>query len=325
MYRTQPTQTHRGETAMIINDQPNKLNLNGYLRMSCIVLLGGGAIGFIGYLVAKVIFLIYIFPFLMGLAGGILLDAQNRKAKIHTQKAAIFFGVLMGLAIYLGLRFPSYLQFRSNSRNAFREDILAEGNDPQDYNLDGIVDRALVHETGLTGFLGYLIYRSQTGVTLTTISTGANTNLDPFATWMYWLFELGLMTVLPIIMLRKSASRSFCEQCNEWRSKPKHLGGVSLGRYEEILGLVKSQDFEHLGEVLSEDTDLPSIEVYLDACENCVSASTYLILTRFAWGGRSILEKTLYREIIAPAQKSALQQGFARRKTLIQPGLEPAA
>src|SRR6185503_18015763 len=89
------------------------------------------------------------------------------------------------------------------------------------------LDYALQEETGHPGFVGYMLYKASTGVSIGSLSRSSSVNLGPILTVAYWLLEFALILGLTVQMGRKATGASFCESCGNRYGGEKHLGGTT--------------------------------------------------------------------------------------------------
>jgi hypothetical protein len=145
--------------------------------------IGGSIVGaiVIGAFVAflgQAVYLIIIFPLLMGIAGGIFSLANVLRFDIQRRSIAILIGIGLGALIYISYRYSDYLLFI----------------------------RTLSSAKSLA-FFDYLRLSAALG---TTVGAGVSALRVPFgetATWVYWLVEALLVIGLSAYIAQMAASK----------------------------------------------------------------------------------------------------------------------
>ncbi len=59
-----------------------------------------------------------------------------------------------------------------------------------------LVNYSLEKETGHSGFIGYILFKANKGVSIGRIFRSDALNLGPIFTWLYWLVELGVIAFI---------------------------------------------------------------------------------------------------------------------------------
>lgn len=302
--------------------QPSQIvPAGGALLLVLAILIGGAVIGALVSLISNFVYLIFVFPLVMGFIGGGVVAIAVRAGKIRNPGVALLGGVLIGLVIYGSMWTVDYLQFR----NAVKSEILKRTPNAGTAEMETYIDKVLVTETGQPGFLGFVLITDQDGVSIGKVGSSNPINLGPTFSWVYWVLELLLIIWLAAQGGRTPAREPFCEACGRWYRKPELLGTLGTSRTKEILGLIEGNQFQRLGEELQSNPALPNVGVFLATCgEDCANGDSYLVTSqqnRNSKGG--VVSKDLVKGLITPFQLQDLRRGIAERRSLY--GLEPTA
>jgi hypothetical protein len=280
--------------------QPSQIvPAGGALLLLLVILVGGFAIGALASFLANVLYIILVFPFLMGAIGGEFSLLSIRYGKIRNPSVALVGGLLMGLVIVVSFWLVSYLQFTNNG--------------------------AAFANSAQPDFFKYIQVMAQKGVPVIHIGNVDLLNLGPVFSWIYWAFEIILIVWLSSRPGKTQAREPFCETCNHWYPKPALLGTLGSSRQKEVLNLIESGQLQKLGEELQSNPALPNVGVFLATCgADCVDGDSYLAVNRQVRSSRGGVGATgLASGLISPPQLQDLQRGIEARRALY--GLEPPA
>jgi hypothetical protein len=184
-----------------------------------LLLTGMSVAGFLVGLIASVIshwlYLVVIFPIGMGVVlggiGSFLVKFGKARAKFVLWSA----GAIAGLATMFGLHVGYF---------------VSELNE-----LEGRVPgvRAVVLRDP-TAFFRFLDMRAERGVV---IGKGgqADKNLGYEGSYVYWVFEMGLIGYIAFIIFSQSAATPLCERCQGWKSE-RYLGRMTPVPAELVTG-----------------------------------------------------------------------------------------
>ena len=90
----------------------NKICPQGLKWLILTTIIGGATIGGLTFLISQLIYLIIIFPVIMGILGGGLNALAIDKGKVRNPLVATGFGLLMGLSIYGSMNLGNYWLFK---------------------------------------------------------------------------------------------------------------------------------------------------------------------------------------------------------------------
>lgn len=275
----------------------------GFLFLSiCGGIIAGLAFGVIG----SFIYLIFVFPVIMGFIGGYVITESVKYTKTRNAYFVTVSSVLTVIVLYVAFHYMKYIVF--GVITAFQ----AFG-DFSDKSLEAgkiIAEYALKKETGHSGFIGYMLYKAQQGVSIGRIFRSSRLNLGPIFTWVYWLIEAGLIGFITITTGKQILKKPFCEHCNSWYTGKKHIGGVPINKETEILNSIKQKDFARVGAILEENAESPSLELYLQSCQSCDKNNSSLSITLVKFSNGRLVSKEVSETILKPAEKKLLMEGI---------------
>jgi len=215
-----------------------RLPFGGLLGLILATIIGSLVIGGLVFAVSHLIYLIVLFPLVMGAVGGGLLALVVRSSKIRSPIIAGLFGLLLGIGILGVYRFAEYyIDFRNEVTTAVREE---GGEDVSQEEIDQFIDDVLQEEVGASGFLGYLRYSATLGTTITRSSS--EIALDENATWIYWGIELLIVALFCAGLAFAAARKPFNEEADEWYPDPQYVGSVDWKARKEFYKLLNEGD-----------------------------------------------------------------------------------
>ena len=287
-----------------------------FLAGAVIVALGGLLIGVITSFVSNLIYIVILFPLGMGFIGAMILDKVITTLKIRKLALGVFLGGLMALVIYGAYHYTDYQTFRFVAASAMDEKLVEETGESSPEVSAVFVDYALSEETGHTGMLGYILYKAKLGVSIGKIVSTNDFNLGPFFTWIYWLVELGIIGWMTVPTAKEAAGQPFCERCHAWYGKEEHLGGCSASEYDKTLQVLSQKNFSQLGEMLVQDAELPSLEVYMQTCQKCNTNSPWFTLKKISFDQKGKIQfQTLLQQYISASDKRKIVEAMAYNAT----------
>ncbi len=228
-------------------------------------ILAGLVTGAVTAGITQLIYLFFLFPLVMGGAGGTAVAWGIKKGKVRNPIIGGVFAAATGLFIYAAMNYANYLFFRQEISKAIVNEIrTSTSNEPEQVdNIDQIIDKFIKDYSGESGFLGYLKFLANQGVKLTRGSSkiefaGEN------AAYINWSLEIFIIESTAIWLAVKAANRPFCEEANDWYGEEKLRGTATLDSQENLLNLLKSDDFSRAGVLVSQkDLPLPRLDIFL--------------------------------------------------------------
>ncbi len=228
-----------------------RLPFGGLIGLILATIIGSLIIGGLVFAVSHLIYLIVLFPFIMGALGGGLLSLVVKSSKVRSPIIAGLFGIIMGIGIIGTVHF---LDYYITDRNEFRAFVIEEmGEDVPQEEVDAFLDEFLLEETGSSGFIGDLKFNAQQGTTIT--RTSSEITLDENGTWVYWGVELLIVALLGAGMAFSAARQPFNEEVGEWYPDPFYVGTVNWKSRKDFLSLVKNGDTNDVFQMISQNTN----------------------------------------------------------------------
>jgi hypothetical protein len=215
----------------------------GYFLMTiCCGLITGTFFGVAG----SFIYLLFVYPILMGLVGGYIVSESAKSTRIQN-KIYIIIGSILTVVVIFGmmhyLRYVGVKVMTAYRINGDFSDIsLAIG--------AKMADALFLEKTGHSGLIGYLMYRAQMGLSIGRIFSSSRLNLGPIFTWLVWMAEIVLAGWITLIIGKNILKQPFCEHCNGWYAPTKHFGSAAIQQQEAILEWIRTRNFESVSSVL---------------------------------------------------------------------------
>jgi len=252
-------------------DRRPKVSLRGFLSLFGVLVLVGVVMGGVVSLVKNFLYLILLFPLLMGGVAGYFIKAVVVTEKIRSGLLVVIAGIFAAVLIYGSMFFFDYLQFRRNMAKFIQSQALADyGESPSKEKTQVFIDYILLQETGSSGFIGFILLRAKDGVSISEVGRGNSsaTNLGIF-TWLFWLVEMAFIGGPAIATSFGKTKDLFCEHCDAWIAEGEHIGGIEPKAMQDVVALIKHSDMAGFIRMLRSDTLLPSVEFYIRACKTC--------------------------------------------------------
>jgi hypothetical protein len=185
---------------------------------------------------------------------------------------ALALGVLFVVLIYTVYQVENYLIFRMTQIAAIREQMGVSR-----AVAARQVDALLVETTGVSGFVGYLLYELDSGVIVRSGVVGPARHVTGLSLLFNWAADVALLCVGPIAGVWQALQRPFCKSCNTYygRSTVTRYGLERLGQLErhsraEFVRLFKADHLEQAGAML-EGGKLrrDAHDVLIERCRTC--------------------------------------------------------
>ena len=239
-------------------------------------ILGGAVAGITTAAVGSFFYIALIFPIVMGFVGGYILTAAIQLATVRKTSLLIFMALLTAISIYGMYHYGRYIALQVQASLEISSGLTEATRDENMKAAKVLIDYALKEETGHSGLLGYMLFKAKEGVSIGRFYSSNRLNLGPVLTWVYWIFEFGIILWLTTSMGKKETLVPICDVCGRPYGKEKHLGGVTNQKESILQDLIKWRDFAKLGTLIEENADLPSIELYVQGCEKCKKGTAQL-------------------------------------------------
>ena len=283
--------------------RPTTLSLLGALL---IILIGGVLTGLATAVIGSFFYIVLVFPLGMGIAGGKIVSVAVRVAKFKSAGQLLLVSVLTALVIYGSFHYSRYvaLQVRMTLELA---PSMGEYSTTEKLEIGKIfVDAALKEETGYPGFLGYMLYKAGSGISIGRFYSQNRLNLTSLLAWLYWILEFGIILWITRSMGKKEMQVPVCENCGRRYRKEKHLGGTTPANEPLLLDLLKRNEMIELGQLIVKDAGLPSVELYMQRCEACGKSTAYILVRRASLGVKGYVQLSDVSKTTLRPQDSAL-------------------
>jgi hypothetical protein len=286
---------------------PTVLSLLGALL---ILLIGGGLLGIVIGLVGSFFYLAILFPIGMGFGASLVAGPAARTARVRRNEQVLLVFVLAGLVVYGSFHYGRYIMFQLGTwlELSSTEAVQTSGTEIDFKVAKVIADYALKKETGHTGFLGYMLYRAKTGISIGRFYSENRLQLTGLLAWLYWAAELGLVLYIARGGVKDFGKAPYCEACGKRLGHERHLGGTVPANEPLLLDMLGRHDLAGLGELLVRDAGLPSVELYLRKCDACGGSTSFLTVRRASLGRGGVVLSDISKASLAPQEGTQFLQ-----------------
>ncbi len=280
-------------------------NINNQKPFSDVLLvilsiLGGLVFGVFSGIVGYFIYLVFLSPLLMGFIAGKLTTDNAKLAKNTNKRIILVASLLTAVVLYISFHYTRYVILQLHTTWLGFGELSDEG-----LKLgSALVQYTLRQETGYSGFLGYMLFKASEGVTIGRIFRSSGINPGPILTWVYWVFEFGVITFIAFKASENLTKRPLCEVCRTWYPEPRHIGGVPENEGTEVLNLIKQRDFPAVGKMLEENPDAPSTELYLQSCISCQKSPSFLTFANARFVNGRLILKEVMKTTLSPMESN---------------------
>lgn len=245
----------------------------GSAWMLLLTILGGIIGGVLLGLLAQVVYLVFIFPVLLGAVCGGMITQMAHKWKVVIAPFVMLCAVTMALIAYMSYHGTSYALFTYQASDQIAKDYP----DSTPEQRDRVIQEALYETTGFSGVLGFLCLSASSGFTIGSLGAAHGTMplVGPFV-WGYWAVELAIVVGISALSALSESKKRFCYTCGEWY-RGENIGTIRRLNQEQIVQLMRLQEWKALDEAI-EETDASGYDVYCEACE-CGYAPIILSVT----------------------------------------------
>ena len=278
-----------------------------FIFFSLLTILWGLVFGFMVGVLSNLLYLVFLFPLAIGIYNGKMIADVVEKAKVRKPTQVVILSILSAVAIYGMIHYGRYAGFIVRASVEIYPG-MSEALEEKNLSVaKAFLDYALKEETGHPGFVGYILYKANEGVSIGRLSRSSSLNLGPVLTWLYWLLELGIILGLTIQKARKPIGASFCESCGSWYDGERHLGGTASANESFLLDLIRQKDFAGLRKLMEPNAEVPSLEVYFQGCQVCGKSQSQLVVRRAFQGAKGALQfMDASQTILQPAESLLL-------------------
>ncbi len=301
----------------------NRIDRRGWQWLALTSGVGGITLGGIAFATSFFVYLVIILPVLLGLVGGALLREAVYRGKVRNPLIAGGFALVTGAAIYGTMHGADYLVFRQNATQEISRALKSSDKASQSKAAGMTIDKFLQERTGTTGFMGFLRYRSQTGIVVNRSSLRIPVSTQ--ITWNYWSLEFLITSAIALGFASGAARKPFCESCHSWYSisvgsslpQGYRLGRVKYPDLPDFLEMIEEENGATSSKFLAPLAKVypPSLEVHLEGCASCQGSNGILVLSQAGVNKNGVIKQTPHSTgVISPEQ--ALQLSQAVRESL---------
>jgi hypothetical protein len=310
--------------------QPSNLIApQGILFLIVAAVVGGVAIGLLTYFVSTLIYLIIVFPLLIGAAAGGVIAGAVIIGKVRSPIGAAIFGILIAVILYGTYRYAEYeIGFKNDTHDAYidilREEIPA-GVTISDEELEETLDSFLGDDTaadfelkdivGSTGFGAFVEYSADAGVTFnrSRSTSGSGFTISGTGAYIYWLIEFAVIAVIAAVVAHTRAKAPFSEETKEWYGKDEYVGTLSPNGAREFFDNLKQNNLATAGQHLSvSSTQPPRIDVAVKKVTS-PTADVVLVVKKLTPKGNGRTDTdVVQRGMLTPSEFSQLQSSMPR-------------
>jgi hypothetical protein len=227
----------------------NKISFVGLALMFFSATVGAVTIGAVAFGVSRAMYLVLLFPLLMGLAGGILNLWAIGWGKVRNLWVATIGGLLTGLVIYGVFLYGGYLLYRSE-KIGWTDGASAI----EKAEVEADLDRSIFDSNGISGFWGYLNNKSKEGLVIVGKKQIGSSPIvvKDRGVWINWAIELITICGITTWMSRWRVSAPFSEVNNRWFDRAMRLGTIdnsNIAQAQAILDAGGLEDFVKLVQV----------------------------------------------------------------------------
>jgi len=274
-----------------------------------ISILGGSLAGVTTAAVSSIFYIAVIFPVVMGFVGGYIATTAIHLATIRKTAQLTLVALLVVISMYGTYHYGRYVAFQMQMSLKIYSGLTDATNEKNFDVAKAFANYALEEETGHSGFLGYMLFKAKEGLSIGRFYSSNRINLGPILTWAYWVLEFGIILWLTLSIGKKETLIPVCDACGSRYGKEKHLGGVIGQKESLLLNLIKQKDFTEFGNIIEENADLPSVELYAQHCEKCQKGMSHLFVRRAFHNTSGRLQfADVFQTTLQPTEKTILSE-----------------
>lgn len=265
--------------------------LAGLLQLASILCSVGILLGLIIGFVSQWIYLIVIFPLLMGALVGWVGKKTIERYKIRRPMTCAIAGFAAGCLCFLTMHYCEYLIFESHLdsvpvevRNIARhfDQAAAEGQNADEWSRDVIKrlrdDPKMLETLQVDGFPDYMELQARHGVTISEVGKGGNgLNLGYVGSYIYWCVEAVLLALIALGIMKQAAGLPFCVDCHSWKTDSPLIEVACTSK--DIEAAVRQGDLAELERTITAPDPKKikagqSTKILTCVCANCESPQT---------------------------------------------------
>jgi hypothetical protein len=261
--------------------------------------VGGAVLGFI----AQFVYLILLFPAVLGGAVGFAASIGVKSGKVRNPAIAGAVALLAGVVSYGSMNYVQYLTFRQSFAKEMISESLAT-----EQNSDKAIDDFLQQEVKNSGFIGYMQFSAKQGVQISRSGRSSGIKLDQTFTLIYWLIELAIIEGLAVWLATSAAKEPFCEQSQDWYGEAEPFASADLADQDRLVEALNSDNYVQAGTMLKDIGEIapPYLSLSMQTSPTPIYGS-FLVVNRIDLDRKKNTEtKELLQGLITAKQKSEL-------------------
>jgi hypothetical protein len=267
------------EEKIVHKYQPSgRVPFGSLILMLMATIVGGIVIGAVVAFVDQYIYLIFVFPLLMGVIAGGLIAWIVRVGKVRSPFVAILFGILIAAVVYGVYHYGTYY--------LERQKIVAQISSEQGISADAAqssFDAGLQNEVGATGFIGYKQFVAKQGITFVSTTYGSSSDAVPIQgnlVYVYWAVEFLIIVLVAAGVARQQARKAFCENCHTWYAGRARIGTVDRKSSKQFISLLRDGNFAEAKAMFIPPARPPRTDLEMDYCKTCQTSDVLLTAKR---------------------------------------------
>jgi hypothetical protein len=191
---------------------------DGLLRLLIALSVAGIALGVATHFVAKLIYLVLIFPALIGVCLGALGTQLVKSGHIRDPWLGAGAGFLGGVFAMFVMHYASYYEFRGDVTSKVPAEVMAMSDADLATALESTQDEqeTIAVIRAAKSFTSFMGMQARQGVRISNHG-GSPMNIGYYGSLIYWLIEILVVAGIALSMMYESASAPYCTQCETWK------------------------------------------------------------------------------------------------------------
>lgn len=198
------------------------------MLISALVLIGAG-LGFVAHFISQYFYLILLFPAAIGFVLGLVGAAMVKKGRIRNPLIGGLAGFLGGVFAMLMMHYFDYETFRADmavyeqEAPEFFRDVRADNaswKKPDEFKETQEEYDRFIEAMRVQSFPAFMELQAHRGVELKKAASSSSTsglNLGYYGSYIYWIVEVLIVSVITYMMVRAQAAQPYCRDCDDWR------------------------------------------------------------------------------------------------------------
>jgi hypothetical protein len=199
---------------------------SGLILLFTTLLIVGAVLGVAAFFISKFVYLIVLFPVLIGLALGFSGIWAVKQGNIRNPLIGGLAGLVGGIAAMMVIHVAEYEDFKTTLAKV-RPETLAEIRSMSPDERQEIIDKELdsekreelkvfIQAATINGFAQFMDFSAHEGVSISNHGS-KGINLGYTGTYIYWAVEAGIVAIITLLILREVTAKPFCVACKLWK------------------------------------------------------------------------------------------------------------